>query len=98
MPEDPRLTLTKDADVDEVLAAVEALFDELITSQQNRVNRYARSLIPNLTDEDILQPHDYPALDRDPRFQYEDGQVTAMRSMLLSFRARIVRALREPKG
>ena len=44
------------------LERLEALFEELITQQQDKVLRLARTRIPHLTADDILNPHDFPEL------------------------------------
>ncbi len=89
--------LNPNSTVDEVLEATEALLNEMIESQDKRLARFARSIIPNLTDEDILQPHDFPALDASTRFHYEDGQLASLRGFLLAFRSRILKKVRPNK-
>jgi hypothetical protein len=85
--------LNPNSTTDEVLEAVEELLQEMISFQDRKLAKYARSIIPNLTDEDILQPHDFPLLDKNIRFQYEDGQLASLRGVLLAFRSRIVRKI-----
>ena len=52
---------------------MEALFDQLIASQQARLLSRAQSLVPTITPEDLLQPMDYPLLESDPLFRHEEG-------------------------
>ena len=52
---------------------LEALFSELINAQREKVKRCAESIIPNLTDDDLLQPNDFPDLENCPYFRYEEG-------------------------
>jgi hypothetical protein len=53
--------------------SLEKLFDELIQHQEERLLRHARSIVPNATSDDILQPNDYPELEGHPFFRYEEG-------------------------
>ena len=52
---------------------VEEIFEELIVRQKHRLMRYAREKIPYITEEDLLQPNDFPLLELDPFFRYEEG-------------------------
>jgi hypothetical protein len=74
---------------------VEDLFDEMIRQQQAKVLQTARNHIPHLTAEDILNPHDYPALVADPIFNYEEGLAAGLMAAQIAVRARILRPLRD---
>lgn len=52
---------------------MEEVFDELIRLQQIKIKTCAESIIPNLTDDDLLQPNDFPALENNPYFRYNEG-------------------------
>jgi hypothetical protein len=65
----------------------EALLGELEALQRRKVLELARRLRPGLTLEDVLNPHDFPELD-DRDWQYEDGILTGIESVLAAFRAR----------
>jgi hypothetical protein len=60
---------------------------ELIVQQAAKVNACAARIDPRLTADDLLQPHDFPALARDPTFNYEDGVLAGMRSAEAALRA-----------
>ena len=49
------------------------LFDELISMQQKKILICAQRIIPNITEDDILQPNDFPLLELNPHFRYEEG-------------------------
>lgn len=53
--------------------SLEELFDELIKHQEEKLLKLARSIVPNATSDDILQPNDYPELENHPFFRYEEG-------------------------
>ena len=49
------------------------MFDELITLQRKKVLNCALRIVPHLTEDDILQPNDFPELEMNPHFRYEEG-------------------------
>jgi hypothetical protein len=67
---------------------VEALVGELETLQRGKVVDLARRLRPGLTLEDVQSPHDFPELG-DPDWQYEDGVLAGIQSVLAAVRARL---------
>jgi len=67
---------------------VERLAVELEELQRRKVIDLARRLLPGLTLEDVRNPHDFPEL-LDPDWQYEDGILTGIQSVLAALRARI---------
>jgi hypothetical protein len=65
---------------------VEALVLELEQGQRRRVLELARRLKAGLTHEDIANPHDFVEL-RDSDWQYEDGVLAGIQSVLAAVRA-----------
>lgn len=49
------------------------LMDELIEGQKKRLLSYGRKIIPYLTSDDIMQPNDFPELEENPSFRFEEG-------------------------
>lgn len=68
-------------------AQVEALVGELEALQRGKVIELARRLRPGLTLEDVRNPHDFPELG-DADWQYEDGVLAGIQSVLAAVRAR----------
>jgi hypothetical protein len=66
---------------------VEELVAELEGLQRSKVLDLARRLRPGLTLEDVANPHDFPELG-DPDWQYEDGTLAGIQSVLAAVRAR----------
>ena len=66
---------------------VEGLVVELEELQRRKVLDLARRLRPGLTLEDIANPHDFPELG-DPDWQYEDGTLAGVQTVLAAVRAR----------
>jgi hypothetical protein len=65
--------------IDKEIGAIEEV-------QARKVIELARRLLPNLTAEDIRNPHDFPELD-DPDWQYEDGVLAGIQSVRIAMRA-----------
>ena len=51
---------------------------KMIEMQNRKVLNRARLCLPHLTGDDILNPHDYPLLDHDPIFNYEEGLASGL--------------------
>lgn len=60
---------------------MESFFDELIQQQKRRLFLLAREICPSVTEEDLLQPNDFPELERSPVFRYEEGVLSGMMSI-----------------
>jgi hypothetical protein len=67
---------------------VERLVEEMIASQRRRLAELAGRIAPDLTPEDLLQPHDHPRIRADAAFQYEDGVLAGYLAILAALRAR----------
>ena len=67
--------------------AVEELIREIEDLQRRKVLDLARRLRPGLTLEDIGNPHDFPELG-DPDWQYEDGLLAGVQTVVAAVRAR----------
>ncbi len=48
-------------------------FDELIAQQRRTLLKTAQRIVPHITEEDLLQPNDFPALELHPHFRHEEG-------------------------
>jgi hypothetical protein len=80
-------TLTPDC----CLALVDRLLNEMIDEQEGKVLQLARRTVPDLTPEDLRNPHDFPQLSHDPIFNYEDGILAGLRSAHIAIRAELRR-------
>lgn len=49
------------------------LMDELIQGQKEKLLKTAKRIIPDITEEDLLQPNDFQELEFHPHFRYEEG-------------------------
>jgi len=67
---------------------LEDLFDELIQMQKKKIKAFALKLIPHLTDDDLLQPNDFPLLENHPYFRYEEGVLEGLMTAHVAYLAR----------
>jgi hypothetical protein len=63
------------------------MFDELITLQRKKVLNCALRILPHLTEDDILQPNDFPELEMNPHFRYEEGVLEGLMTARMAFLA-----------
>lgn len=64
------------------------ILEEMIQLQRQKVMKLAQELGVHLTHEDILNPHDYPALLKSPRFNFEDGFLAGLLALQIAWRAK----------
>ncbi len=57
------------------------LLDEICEAQHEKVLKCGRTFVPNLTSEDALQPCDYPELELNPHFRYEEGVLEGVQTV-----------------
>jgi hypothetical protein len=63
------------------------MFDELIALQRKKVLNCALRIIPHLTEDDILQPNDFPELEMNPHFRYEEGVLEGLLTARMAYLA-----------
>lgn len=64
------------------------LLDQITQMQKKKLLELGRIFVPTLTEEDVLQPMDYPQLEHNPAFRYEEGVlegIHTVRSALLAY-------------
>ena len=66
---------------------MEQLFEELIEVQRKKVLSIAERIIGPITDDDLLQPNDFPQLENHPLFRYEEGVLEGLHTALMAYRA-----------
>ncbi len=67
----------------------EALFEAMIQSQRAKVLRIAREINPQITPDDVLNPHDFPELDQDSQYNFEDGILSGYIAAQMAVRAEL---------
>lgn len=66
---------------------VEELLTTLADQQRDTLLRCGRKMVPLLTDDDLWQPNDFPILESDPLFRYEEGVWSGILTALAAVRA-----------
>ena len=56
------------------------LIEEMIQLQTKKVLECAQQFIPHITLEDVLQPFDYPQLECNAYFRYEEGVLAGLQA------------------
>jgi hypothetical protein len=69
------------------VAGIERLLEEMIGAQRERLLAFARRIAPELGPDDLLQPHDHPALATSPDFNFEDGILAGYLALRAALRA-----------
>ena len=67
--------------------SINSLLEEMIAQQRNKVLRYARDVYPEITHDDLMNPHDFPKIHNDPNFNFEDGLTAGLVSAQIAIRA-----------
>lgn len=49
------------------------VLDEMIEAQKKTLYGVARRIVPKITEDDLLQPNDFPELEMNGYFRYEEG-------------------------
>lgn len=60
------------------------LLEDMVEHQKKKLLEFGRRIIPYLTQDDILQPNDYPELEHHPLFRYEEGVLEGLQSALMA--------------
>jgi len=64
---------------------LENLFEELIAAQRKKLLKYGQRMIPHITEDDLLQPNDFPELENHPVFRYEEGVLEGLMTAQMAF-------------
>lgn len=67
--------------------SIEQMLDVLVEDHQKALLQLGRRIVPTLTQEDVLQPNDYPALENHPEFRYEEGLLAGLQTARMALRA-----------
>lgn len=74
--------MSKSVDWDEV----QKLLGELEFYHNSKLMQFGRKIVPTLTQEDVLQPNDFPELENNPLFRYEEGLLAGIRTAQMALR------------
>ena len=67
---------------------MEKLFEELIFQQKKKMMTCARQIVPYISEDDLMQPNDFPLLENYPIFRYEEGVLEGILTARMAFLAK----------
>lgn len=68
----------------------EKLLKEMIQQQKETLLTCARRIVPHVIQDDLLQPQDFPELDCNPDFRFEEGVLVGLEQALQALRTESV--------
>jgi hypothetical protein len=66
---------------------MEKLFDALVEGQKRKLLHFAQKIVPHVTSDDLLQPNDFPALEQNALFRYEEGVLEGLLTARMAYLA-----------
>lgn len=66
---------------------LDSLLEEMIESQRSRLLQLAQRLVPDITPEDLFQPHNHPELADHADYNFEDGILAGYLAVRAALRA-----------
>ncbi len=67
--------------------AIENLIQEIEELQKLHLLRCAKRIVPQVVSDDLLQPNDFPELENNPLFRYEEGVLAGIKTVEMALRA-----------
>ncbi|MBN9379046.1 MAG: hypothetical protein BGO14_02460 [Chlamydiales bacterium 38-26] len=67
--------------------SIEVLLEEMIQQQKKVMLRCAKRILPQVIADDLLQPNDFPEIEGNPIFRYEEGVLAGIQSVQMALRA-----------
>ncbi len=66
---------------------MEDVFAQMIEMQEKKLLELGRSIVSHLTSDDVLQPNDFPELEFNPHFRFEEGILKGIQSARAAYLA-----------
>lgn len=63
------------------------IFNDLICAQRKKLLKYGQRIVPHVTEDDLLQPNDFPQLENHPVFRYEEGVLQGLMAAYAAYLA-----------
>jgi hypothetical protein len=81
-----------------VLKQLDDLFFEIMDQQRKKILALARVHYPDITGDDVLNPHDFQKLMEDPIFNYEEGLGSGFLAAHMAVRAYLLNPPQEQRA
>jgi hypothetical protein len=69
------------------LADFENLVKELVEQQKKTMLNAAKKIVPQVIQDDLMQPNDFIELENNPLFRYEEGVLAGIQTLQMAVRA-----------
>ena len=66
---------------------IEQTVQDLIDYQKSILLKNAKQIVPNVIADDLMQPNDFPLLENNALFRYEEGCLAGMQSIEMALKA-----------
>jgi hypothetical protein len=66
---------------------IEEIFEEMIEQQKRKLLKSAKEIHPYIVEDDLLQPFDFPDLEKHPDFRYEEGVLAGLLTAFMAIQA-----------
>lgn len=53
----------------------------MVGMQRQQMLKLGQRIVPSLTADDVLQPNDFPELENNPYFRYEEGMLAGLQAL-----------------
>lgn len=69
------------------LADFEDLVQELVEQQKKTMLKTAKKIVPQVIQDDLMQPNDFIELENNPLFRYEEGVLAGIQTLQMAIKA-----------
>lgn len=74
----------------DILLKLEELLEEMHQQQRAKAKTYAHRIRPDLSEEDLLNPDNFPEIMSDPSYVYEDGIAAGILSAKMAVKSFLI--------
>lgn len=71
----------------EIFKKINQVVDEICDKQKKILLNCGRQIVPQLTEEDVLQPNDFLDLENHPHFRFEEGFLIGVQTVQMALMA-----------
>lgn len=74
-------------EMNDIWEHIEILSNQIVEQQKQELLKCGRRIVSTLTPEDMLQPNDYPELEENPLFRYEEGVLAGLQMFQMAIKS-----------
>ncbi len=68
------------------MRSYQEIFDEIIFHQKGKLLKLAKEINPHIVEDDLMQPFDFPELEKHPDFRHEEGVLEGLLTAAMALR------------